>query len=103
SAIRLARPSAYGWLDVLRLANLQLPDFHPQAGCRRLEGLHEMSSRTGGDVRIEQDRDAREMRRNLLEQFEPFRRHRRFEVVGEAGSVAARTGETFDESASDRV
>src|SRR5262245_65709852 len=56
----------------------------------------------GRIVRIEHDRHFEHRRRDLLEQFEPFSRHRELEI-GEPGGVAAWPCQTFDKPAADRV
>src|SRR5262249_698734 len=53
-------------------------------------------------VWIEHDGDFVHRRRHLLEQLEPFSRHRELEI-GEPGGVAARPCQTFDQPAGDRV
>ena len=51
---------------------------------------------------IPKDRHSRHARRDLLEQLQPFRAHAVFEVH-EAGGVAARPRQAFDEAGADRI
>ena len=44
----------------------------------------------------------RDRRRNLLEQFQPFRRNAEFDI-GKAGDIAARPGKAFNDTETDRI
>jgi hypothetical protein len=59
-------------------------------------------SANGAVFRVEDDRDARDPRRDLLERLQPLGRDRELET-GEAGEIAARMRQVRHETLADRI
>src|SRR5260370_22089256 len=74
----------------------------PRDGAATLKGGEPIFSKCRGRYRIEQHRDPGDVRCNVLEQFQPLPRQRRLRNV-ETRDVAARSRESRDEAAADRL
>ena len=88
-------------LDLAGVANADWAHLDPERLRRSLDGA-ELSD-PGGIVGIAEHGRARHARRDLLEQFEPFRRSNSYSKMHEAGDVAARPGQALDEAGADRI
>src|SRR5215475_13509957 len=99
-AIRSACKIGHGALDVFAILPTERAHLHlkqPRSGLDRTE-LADTRSRRG----FSNDSDTRHIRRNLLEQFEPFRAN--FVVENsEPGYVTARLRQTGNKAGTDRI
>ena len=100
SAVRLARKGINGAFDLGGIAHSSGINVHPQ-GSRRSLHHWQISGRCwiGGIVYHGHTSD---VRRDLLEQFQPFRADGELKV-SEPGDVSARPRETSDQSRANRI
>ncbi len=95
AAIRLAREGRDGGLDLARVADVDRAQFHPH---RRRHGLDSAQlADLEGVGRIPEDRSPRHARRDLFEQFQPFRADAVFEHR-KTGGIAAGPCQAGDEA-----
>src|SRR5262249_34397997 len=99
SAVRITGKSRDRCLNSTCVLQIDCTQLDPERR-RRLNG-GELTD-AGGIGWITQNRSARDWRRDLLKQFEPFCADSIFEG-GEAGSVAARPRQAVDQASADRV
>ena len=100
TAVRCAHGRRDGALDVAGVAQVDRVHLHPERRRHRLDGAQLADH--GGDGGIAKHRRARDLRRDLLEQLQPFPADAVFEI-GETGDVASRPRQTGNEAAADRV
>jgi hypothetical protein len=100
AAIRRACEGRDGALDLAGIAYVDWAHLHPK---RRRQSLDcgELA-RSGGQGGIAKDGHSRQARRNLFEQFQPFRARGVFEQ-DETGGVAPWPRQAFDEAGADRI
>src|SRR5438874_2349978 len=103
AASRLARLSSDGIFDRRVIAHRSKRDRYPK---RRGGGLYRATEQgdiwPGGGVRVEDDGNPRDSRRDLLEQLQPFFENRRI-VGAEPGDVAAGSREVLNNAQSNRI
>ena len=94
------RKSLEASLDRIGFPHVYRSELDPECRPRRLDGGHLANSREL--TRVAQDRYTADARRDLLEQLEPFATDCKLELH-ESGHVAARSRQTRDQAAADRI
>ena len=101
AAVRFARLRRESHFEFGVVAGRSNTALDRERRCRRLEGL-QIIVRIGRRHRIKQECGSPDIRRQLLEQLQPFAAHRVFHV-DEAGGVAAGARQVGHKAASDRI
>ena len=86
-------------LDLNGIGNRSLLKLHVN-GLRG--GLEHTPILSGMSLRVEQGGDPHQGRNYFLQDLQPLAAHARG-IIGEAGKISARSGETGDEAAADRI
>src|ERR1019366_4432819 len=100
AAIRGARETCDGALDLAGVTHVDRIYLNPERGRRCLDGAELPGP--GGYGRITDDGDSRHARRDLFKQFQPFSNYAVFELA-KSGGVAPRPCQAVDEAGADRV
>src|SRR5262249_37592934 len=98
--VRPLRKSFEASLDRIGLSHVYGSELDPECRRRRLDGGHLAISREL--TRVAQDRHAGDVRRDLLEQLEPFATDYKSELH-ESGRLAVRPRQTCNQAAADRI
>ena len=99
--IRFARERIEHAIEVVGSAHSGRDRRHREGGRRGLDRPQEQVGERRA-VRVEDERDPRDVRRGLLERLQPFGSDRELEA-GEAGEIAARMRQVRHEALADRV
>jgi hypothetical protein len=98
---RFARERIEHAIEVVRIAHSSHDRRHREGGRRGLDRPQEQVGERRA-VRVEDERDPRDLRRGLLERLQPFGSYRELEA-GKAGEIAARMRQVQHEALADRV
>ena len=100
AVVRGAREGRDGPLELAGVADTNRAHLHPQRGCHGLDRAELTNS--GRPAHIADDGNPRHVRRDLLDQLQPFTAETVLELH-EAGGVAARAGQALDEAGGYRI